>query len=127
MAYENEIPSYEDLRSFSEVYLRAVALAWDESDTGRKFKAMFLENAELALEEYFNYKCPWAVDLKVREAEKEDPKAGWKPNEGHGGRWQLPRNRVVFGIPSRPEAPLSEAIGVAAYVDGGRTYLFSCC
>lgn len=127
MAYDNRIPSYEDLRAFSLVYMRAVALAWDDSETGRTFKSLFLDRPEQALEQYFNYKCPWAINLVVREACAEDPGSGWDPKAGIAGKWRLPRNRVVFGIPTKPEAPLSEAIGLAAYTDSGPNYLFSCC
>ncbi len=127
MAYSERIPSYEDLRAFALVYLRAVALSW----TDEEFKARLTHDPEGALTEYFNYKCPFAITLKVRELSAEEVRSGcgWQPAQAptDAGNWKLPPNEVVFSLPTRPDPMYDEAIALAAFADSGPGYLFSCC
>ena len=116
MSYTNRLPSYESLLEFQEVYLRAIALSWRD----KEFKKALEEDALLALQHYFSYKCPWNINLKVTSPSSD---YGWKKEER---RWSLPKNRMTFGMPVRPEAD-EEGIALAAYNDAGPTYLFSCC
>lgn len=123
MAFDTRNPDYAALRGLSQVWLRAVALAWaDES-----FAGALRDNAQRALEEYFNYKCPFSIDLKVMPAEAK--KYGWiAGKDGRPGRWDLPPNQIIYNVPSKPDTEMyDEAVALAAYVQGGPTYLFSCC
>lgn len=126
MPRNNELPSYESLLEFQEVYIRAIALAWND-DT---FKGALEQNTEQALEDYFGYRCPWNIKLEVRDPDP-DEQCEWKKDEH---RWVLPRNTVQIGLPIRPNGnhrPASDhdctAIALAAYNDAGPTYLFTCC
>ena len=118
MPRNNEIPAYETLLEFQEVYLRAVALAWCDD----VFKALLLRDAKSALANYFGYECPWNVDLQVQEPAGDG--VGWDPR---GKRWTLPRMQTSFGLPSRPAAFEEQLVAFAAYNDAGPTYLFTCC
>jgi ribosomally synthesized peptide (two-chain TOMM family) len=123
MAFDTRNPDYAALRALSQVWLRAVALAWDDESFARALN----ENAERALEEYFNYKCPFSINLSVLPV---DPKKhGWIPGkDGQLGRWNLPPNQIIYNVPSKPDTEMyDEAVALAAYVQGGPTYLFSCC
>lgn len=128
MGYDNSLPDYASFLEFEEVYLRAIALAWKDE----VFKKELLEHAETALDKYFNYKCPWSLDLFVREVTKTERAkgAGWHPsNEAHRGFWSLPNNTFLYGLPPKPINidPDEEPIALAAYNDSGPTYLFTCC
>lgn len=116
MSFTNNLPDYESLLEFQEVYLRAIALSWRD-DT---FKQALEQDALLALQHYFAYKCPWNINLKVTS-----PPAGFGWNKEEG-RWVLPRSSMTFGVPVRPTLD-EEGIALAAYNDAGPTYLFSCC
>jgi len=133
MAYNQTIPSFEELRALSLVYLRAIALAWEDSDEGRKFKRLLVNHTEQALEEYFNYTCPFSINLEVRES-PPDRHSRWVPTATDQagktvpGHWVgLPPNEIDFGLPNKPAPMFDEAIALAAYVDDGPCYLFSCC
>ncbi|NML16904.1 BMA_0021/BMA_0022 family TOMM bacteriocin [Azohydromonas caseinilytica] len=117
MPRNNQIPSYDSLLEFQEVYLRAVALAW----TNAQFKQDFLADPTGALANYFGYQCPWNVDLKVREA--TGPGQGWDAKKK---QWTLPPVRTTFGVPVAPKVE-EQLIAFAAYNCAGPTYLFTCC
>ncbi len=128
MGYDNRIPDYAAFLEFNEVYLRAIALAWKDET----FKKMLLKDAGKAIEAYFNYRCPWSIDLSARELTKEEKKkgGGWHPStDTHAGFWRLPVNVFSFNIPPKPKDidSTEEAIAMAAYNDSGPTYLFTCC
>jgi ribosomally synthesized peptide (two-chain TOMM family) len=118
MPRNNEIPSYESLLEFQEVYLRAVALAWVDDE----FKSLLLRDARSALADYLGYECPWNVDLRV--AEPIGPNVGWDPRNK---TWTLPRMLTSFGLPNKPEAFEEQLVAFAAYNDAGPSYLFTCC
>lgn len=185
MAYNNNIPSYHDLRGLSIVWLRAIALAWEYQEllsgqdlldkSGRPVKnipsdstpeifkaARFLNlltvNVLQALAEYFNYQCPFSVNLKANLG-TPNPAAWNKTTTGGSGKptpgdwdWScVPPNQINFHLPSNPilrwtpwgspvtgglalTSPITddlamgdEAIALAAYLDSGSSYLFSCC
>jgi ribosomally synthesized peptide (two-chain TOMM family) len=115
MPRNNEIPSYESLLEFQEVYLRAVALAW--TDDG--FKALLTSDMRAALENYFGYDCPWNVDLKAVEGG-----TGW---DSKTKTWDLPKMLTSVGLPNKPETFEEQLVAFAAYNDAGPTYLFTCC
>jgi ribosomally synthesized peptide (two-chain TOMM family) len=117
MPLNNEIPSYESLLEFQEVYLRAIALSW--RDEG--FKHSLLEDPARAMEMYFGYKLPWTLKLKVRSPDAQE--ALWDAKEM---KWQLPLNSMSFGVPSAPDFE-EQAVALATYNDAGPTYLFTCC
>lgn len=117
MPRNNEVPSYESLLEFQEVYLRAVALSWENDE----FKQAFLEKPQDALARYFGYRCPWTVELRVKEADKST--YGWDQKQG---KWYLPRIKMSFGIPKAPEMK-ERLVAFGAYNDAGPTYLFTCC
>ena len=117
MATNNGIPSYESLLELQEVYLRAIALAWRDPE----FKQALLTDAGDALGRYFDYKSPWLLDLKVKEA---GPAYGWNPEKR---AWSLPPHTLTFGIPSRPADIVEEPVALAAYNDAGPAFLFTCC
>jgi ribosomally synthesized peptide (two-chain TOMM family) len=128
MAYDSNNPDYAALRGLSMVWLRAVALAWTDDEVGKKFRALLRDDPERALEEYFNYKCPFSIKLRVNTAEPTTEHPGWVPAKGgKPGYWKLPPNKIVFGVPSKPAPIYDEAVALAAYVEGGPSYLFSCC
>lgn len=117
MPRNNELPAYSTLLEFQEVYLRAVALAWQDSE----FKELLLKDAPSALQDYFGYRCPWNVALTVAEPEGEE--YGWNSDLKS---WNLPRITVGIGVPEKPDED-SQAVALAAYNDAGPTYLFTCC
>ncbi|MBC7860140.1 MAG: hypothetical protein H7Z39_15500 [Burkholderiaceae bacterium] len=116
MSFTNNLPSYESLLEFQEVYLRAIALSWRDEE----FKKALEDDALLALQHYFAYKCPWNINLNVVAP---GPRDGW---DKQAKKWNLPKNSMTFGVPLKPEAD-EECIALAAYNDAGPTYLFSCC
>jgi ribosomally synthesized peptide (two-chain TOMM family) len=116
MPRNNELPSYESLLEYQEVYLRAVALAWSDPT----FKQDFLTDPRTAMENYFGYSCPWNVTIKVSEPPANNG-FGW-----NGKKWRLPRIKATFGLPIAPTIE-EQPIAFAAYNDAGPTYLFTCC
>ena len=52
MSFTNQLPDYESLLEFQEVYLRAIALSWRDET----FKKALEDDALLALQHYFAYK-----------------------------------------------------------------------
>lgn len=118
MPRNNELPSYQTLLKFQEVYLRAIALAWSD-DT---FKKQLLENAEKTFQDYFGYICPWNVALSVVEPY---PTGSYKWNSDLMC-WNLPKNSIGIGIPKKPDED-NQPVALAAYNDAGPTYLFTCC
>lgn len=133
MALNQRTPSYEDLRGLSIVYVRAIALAWTDDDVGRKFRQQLMTDGLKALEEYFNYVCPFSIDLEFRETPPES-RASWVPTtkapDGKivPGYWSaLPPNEIVYNLPTQPAKMYDEAIALSSYIDGGPGYLFSCC
>ena len=117
MPRDNRLPSYESMLEFQEVYLRAVALSWKDP----AFRQALLHNPEQALADYFAYRCPWNVVLKVREASGDGQ--GW---DKEARRWKLPPVRTTFGLPAAPAID-EQLVAFAAYNDAGPTYLFTCC
>ena len=121
MPLNNELPSYETLLEFQEVYTLAVALAWRDEE----FRTMFLKDAKYALEHYFSYKMPWNVELAAEEVKEGGPEGyGWDPQKE---KWHLPQSSITFGIPEMPERSDEICIALASYNDAGPTYLFTCC
>lgn len=116
MSYANKLPDYQDLLEFQEVYVRAIALAWRDD----AFKSALEANAALALQQYFGYKLPWNITLKVVSPPSQ---YGWRAAKQS---WDLPKNSMTFGLPARPDIA-EEAIALAAYNDAGPCYLFTCC
>lgn len=112
-----ELPEYESLLEFQEVYLQAIALAWKDED----FKQELLNDAETALGKAFGYKNPWSVKLSV--VMPNDREAGWNSDQN---RWYLPRNTIHIGLPKKPDKD-EQTMALAAYNNAGPTYLFTCC
>jgi ribosomally synthesized peptide (two-chain TOMM family) len=122
MPFNNQLPTYESLLQFQEVYLQAVALSWKDEE----FKRQFTAQPELALQHYLGYKCPWNLTLKVTEvAGGGSDNYGWNTKVKDG--WHLPDNSLTFGIPVVPEVNDEVCVALAAYNDAGPTYLFTCC
>ncbi|KVD88859.1 hypothetical protein WS62_16085 [Burkholderia sp. ABCPW 14] len=119
MADNNAVPSQESMLEFQEVYLRAIALSWENDE----FRKKLLADPYDALECYLDYRCPWILNLKIVEVNPKDG-YGWKP---HTRRWHLPLNAMSIGIPTRPGELADEGIALAAYNDAGPAYLFTCC
>jgi len=117
MPRNNELPSYESLLEYQEVYLRAVALSWSDPE----FKKNFLADPRKTMEDYFGYSCPWNVTIRVTEP--TESKYGWDPATK---KWALPRMKATFGLPVAPQIE-EQLIAFAAYNDAGPTYLFTCC
>ncbi|TKC86001.1 hypothetical protein FAZ69_22095 [Trinickia terrae] len=117
MSTNNTVPTQESMLEFQEVYLRAIALSWEDP----VFKAVLLKDPNDALARYFDYQCPWIIDLKISEAP-----AGYGWDEAEQS-WNLPHNAMTFGVPLRPAHVGEEAIALAAYNDAGPNYLFTCC
>ena len=119
MPFDNRLPTYESLLEFQEVYLRAIALSW-ENET---FKENLIKDANQALKNYFGYTCPWNINIAVEEP-KQTVNCHWDKAQR---KWvNLPRNSITFGIPFKPDHG-DEAIALAAYNDAGPSYLFTCC
>ena len=117
-----EVPEYESLLEFQEVYLQAIALAWKSE----AFKKALLDDAEKALDNAFGYKNPWSVKLKVADPKDLGPDGkpyGW---DSGSGSWRLPRNTIHIGMPKQPE-PDDQAMALACYNNAGPSYLFTCC
>ncbi|MEM7251273.1 MAG: BMA_0021/BMA_0022 family TOMM bacteriocin [Pseudomonadota bacterium] len=127
MALDNRLPSYESLLEFSEVYLRAIALAWEEPSFARDLQ----RNAPKALRDWLDYVVPWDAEIRVRPVNREyghfTPACRDKNDQWLPGKWTLPRNKIRYGLPERPDKHAHEAIALAAYYDSGPVYLFTCC
>lgn len=122
MPFNNEVPGYESLLEFQEVYLLAIALTWKDP----VFKEKLLSDPMMALEHYFGYKCPWNITLKVTDVPTGGVNDyGWETK--HPNKWHLPRNSITFGLPMMPERDDEVCIALASYNDAGPTYLFTCC
>ena len=117
MALDNAVPALESLLEFQEVYLRAIALSWRDQE----FRNALLDNPFDALGRYFDYQCPWLLELKVSDP---GPGYGWDAGKQ---RWRLPHGSMTFGVPVRPQPVAEEGIALAIYNDAGPTYLFTCC
>ncbi|CAB3750675.1 hypothetical protein GQ57_36250 [Burkholderia sp. MSh2] len=117
MAVDNATPTLESMLEFQQVYLRAIALSWRDP----VFKEDLLTHPFDALSRYFNYQCPWLLELEVV---KPGAGYGWDSREGS---WRLPRNTMTVGVPARPAQLNEEAVALAAYSDAGPCYLFTCC
>jgi ribosomally synthesized peptide (two-chain TOMM family) len=117
MPRDNRLPSYDSLLEFQEVYLRAVALSWKDAE----FKQALLDDPAQALADYFAYRCPWNLTLKVKEPDAAP--YGWHAKIK---RWDLPPVKSSFGLPKAPQ-PDEQLVAFAAYNDAGPTYLFTCC
>ncbi|MFL9874887.1 BMA_0021/BMA_0022 family TOMM bacteriocin [Paraburkholderia megapolitana] len=117
MALNNTVPTLESMLEFQEVYLRAIALSWQDAE----FRTALLANPTDALGRYFDYQCPWLLDLRVTAA---GPEFGWNPATQ---RWRLPQNAMTFGVPARPQPAVEEAVALSVYNDAGPSYLFTCC
>lgn len=117
MAQNNSVPTLDSMLELQEVFLRAIALSWQDE----VFKRALLSNPLDALGRYFDYQCPWLIDLNIAEA---GPDFGWNTAKQ---RWSLPRNAMTFGVPARPAPAADETIALAAYNDAGPAYLFTCC
>lgn len=153
MAYDSRIPSEADFRAVSMVWLRAIALAWtacwewkdgvahvvqcgNADHVGCKFRDDLFRDPARALEEWFNYALPFAVNFKVESAEKllEQPDMGpsditWRPAAGSApAHWgpRMPWTHFQFSLVTKPEK-YDEAIAIAAFVSSGPAYLFTCC
>ncbi|ABC37086.1 BMA_0021/BMA_0022 family TOMM bacteriocin [Burkholderia thailandensis] len=120
MADNNAVPTQQSLLEFQEIYLRAIALAWENEE----FKRKLLADPHDALERYLDYRCPWILNLKIVEAPANEPAYGWNAEKQ---RWYLPVNSLSVGIPAQPANLAEEAIALAAYNDAGPAYLFTCC
>jgi ribosomally synthesized peptide (two-chain TOMM family) len=121
MPLNNELPNYETLLEFQEVYTLAVALSWKDEE----FKKKFVADPKSALEHYFSYKCPWNIELQAEAVTEGGPHDyGWKPEKQ---KWHLPKSSITFGIPEVPLENDEICIALASYNDAGPTYLFSCC
>ena len=148
MAYDHRIPSQAELRSFSMVWLRAIALAWTacwewnegrvkateckkSSCAGCKFRKELLANPAVALEEWLNYRLPFAINFKVDFAEKLiiGEGARGKDISWDGKQWGklIPRTHIQFSLLEKPKEEYDEAIAIAAFVSSGPAYLFTCC
>jgi ribosomally synthesized peptide (two-chain TOMM family) len=135
MPRNNELPSYESLLEFQEVWLRAIALAWADSPQKpahpekmpyTTFSELLQKNPESALKDYLGYVCPW--NLKLQTKVPPPGSCHWVPGkDGQTGHWEnLPRNGISFGLPVAPVIE-QQAVAFAAYNDAGPTYLFTCC
>lgn len=120
MAENNAVPTHQSLLDFPEVYLRAIALSWENE----QFKRELLADPLDALERYFDYRCPWILNLKVAEMPPDESHYGW---DAKRQRWNLPVNTLRVGIPTPPKHLAEEGIALAAYNDAGPAYLFTCC
>jgi ribosomally synthesized peptide (two-chain TOMM family) len=134
MAYNNNIPSYHDLRALSIVWLRAIALAWEylqpehqDNPKAKRFLDLLKADTRQALTEYFNYQCPFSVNLEVfaliwendssDKGRKRPRRMGPGPVAGQWnaatsktakGKWSiLPPNQIIFHLPTRPTPPTS--------------------
>ncbi|MGH8779290.1 BMA_0021/BMA_0022 family TOMM bacteriocin [Paraburkholderia sp.] len=117
MALNNTVPTLESMLEFQEVYLRAIALSWKDAE----FRQALLSDPFDALGRYFDYQCPWLLDLKVTDP---GPDFGW---DAGTQRWELPENAMTFGVPTRPLPAAEEAVALSVYNDAGPSYLFTCC
>lgn len=117
MALNNAVPTLESMLEFQEVYLRAIALSWKDE----VFKEALLSDPFDALGRYFDYQCPWLLDLKIEEP---GPGYGWDEAKQ---RWHLPKNTMTFGVPERPQPASEESVALSVYNDAGPSYLFTCC
>ena len=120
MPLNNELPSYESLLEFQEVYTRAIALAWQNAE----FRSLLLSNAKLAFEQYFAYVVPWTTDISFFEPEIGSTYKGWNPATM---KWDLPQSTITICVPDCPEQPDEITLALAMYNDAGPTYLFTCC
>jgi ribosomally synthesized peptide (two-chain TOMM family) len=117
MAVDNATPTLESMLEFQQVYLRAIALSWEN----KTFKDDLKKHPADALARYFDYRCPWLLEIKIVE---HDHESAWDENSQS---WKLPLNTMTVGIPERPDPHSDEAVALAAYSDAGSNYVFTCC
>jgi ribosomally synthesized peptide (two-chain TOMM family) len=119
-SYNASLGDFSAFLDFGGVTLRAVALAWHNSD----FREAIRRNALGALAEFFGYNCPW--DLKI--VVKDDATGRWAPGSGSApSHWTSLTNNVLrLDMPLPPESDI-RAIALTAYNETGPAYPFTCC
>jgi hypothetical protein len=124
--------------------------------TGCRFLADLLNNPAEALEEWFGYKSPFAINFRVKlpddlvdEVVKAHPKLkekwawpeiSWHPDtfktakeEGQQeidelGKWGvfMPATHIKIGLPNK-QMKFDVAIAISDFISSGPVYLFTCC
>ena len=115
-AVDNATPSLESMLEFQQVYLRAIALSWEN----KTFKEDLKKHPADAFARYFDYRSPWLVEIEIVE---HDDESAWDEDNSS---WNLPLNTMTFGIPDHPKPGSEETVALAAYSGAGQDYPFTC-
>jgi ribosomally synthesized peptide (two-chain TOMM family) len=100
---------YDDFINLRSVIVRAVSLTWKKNNKG--FEERFLKNPLLAMEQEFNYLCPFEIDFKAKRSGPGNPH--FYDAKTTGG-WVGTNNGVGLCLPPAP--PKEErAEALAAY------------
>lgn len=110
LAETQQFISIPEAMRWTEVWLRAIALSWNEPGFAARFVAdpagVLRARADLA------YRLPRGVVLRVQQDGK------WSRSKGG---WSLPPTRVVMKLPPRPSQ--HEAIAFTTYAETTAFYL----
>ena len=99
---------YDDFIDLRGAMVRAVALTWNPDG---KFKQKFLENPLGAMQEAFDYECPFDLALQATES---GPGNEHHYDALHTGGWVGTNNAVELRLPPAP-AKEQRAEALAAY------------
>ncbi|XXF77620.1 BMA_0021/BMA_0022 family TOMM bacteriocin [Myxococcaceae bacterium GXIMD 01537] len=120
---DNEWSTWKQMLDWRDVWLKAVALAWEDAS----FKEHLLRDARGALRERLGYELPRFLDFKVVD-HGQFPEAqqgrewGW---QGPTGEWRLPEAKLTFPLPPPPTQERHQAVALADFARAGRTYPFT--
>ncbi|AOJ11281.1 BMA_0021/BMA_0022 family TOMM bacteriocin [Burkholderia mayonis] len=98
------MPSYDQFLEYRAVIVQAIAAAWHDP----KFRAQLIDDPVEALHEYFDYRFPMKMHLKVHE-----DSATWAPRT-NGGWTTNETNTLELALPP-PPPPEERAAALAAY------------
>lgn len=98
---------YDDFINLRSVIVRAVSLTWKN----KGFEERFLKHPLLAMEQEFDYSCPFELDFKAKRSGPDNPH---RYDAKTTGGWVGTNNEVVLCLPPAP-AKEERAEALAAY------------
>lgn len=117
------IHGIEYTEEWRATWLRAVALAWSDSDLQNEL----MDDPAAFFKAHCNYCLPPTVDLVVVDPStlSTEPSCGFSSGSGYDWQWQLPRSVLIMFLPPKPADASQQAIALAAYEAVGKQYPFT--
>ena len=85
---------YDRFLQFRTIVIQAIALAWKD----KEFRDQFNENPREALKKWFDYDCPFDINIKA-----EPDNAEW--GGFYSGEWEtIKREELTMVLPPKPPA-----------------------